>query len=65
MIMNRTRVFILTKYVYGKLDSIVGAFQFIEDAVETMSEMNKNCDQITTYKIESHTIGELKPVSQF
>ena len=64
MIMNRTRVFILTKYVNGNLDSVVGAFQFIEDAIETMSELNKMKDEHTTYKTETHVVGELKPISQ-
>jgi|LakMenEpi03Aug12_release.lakeMendotaPanAssembly.Ray.scaffolds.fasta_scaffold5175071_1 hypothetical protein len=65
MIMNRTRVFILTKYVEGKLESVVGAFQFIEDAVETMTEFNKSADVNITFKIESHVIGELNPITTF
>ena len=63
--MNRTRVFILTKYIDDKLDSVVGAFQFIDDAVETMTELNKEVENNITYKVESHVIGQLKPISQF
>jgi hypothetical protein len=50
--------------VNGNLDSVVGAFQFIEDAIETMSELNKMKDEHTTYKTETHVVGELKPISQ-